>query len=497
MLSNRSFGGTQVSRTFYARGQTGQQLLLGAYQALMRQVDAGQVELLPRRELMDVVVVSGKCRGVVMRNCITGELERYTADAVFLATGGYSNVYYLSTNARNSNVTAQWRAYKRGAALANPSFMQIHPTCIPVSGEHQAKLTLMSESLRNDGRVWVPKTSGDQRKPSQIPESERDYYLEVGYPSFGNLVPRDVASRAAKRVCDEGRGVGPSQQAVYLDFGDAIKRMGESKIAEKYGNLFEIYQNITGENPYEQPMRMYPAPHYTMGGLWVDYNLMTTIPGLFAIGEANFSEHGANRLGASALMQGLADGYFIAPYTLANYIASEKLESVSVEHSSFTEARADSQNLIHRLFSVKGSTPVPVIHRKLGRVMWNAVGMSRSKAGCTKAIEEIKKLREEFWNDVSMPGDANNVNANLEHASRVADYLEFAEVVAQDALTRDESCGCHFREEYQTSDNEALRNDEKFSHVAVFEYAGAAKPANRHQEDLQFEYVKPSARSYK
>ncbi len=497
LLANRSFGGTQVSRTFYARGQTGQQLLIGAYSALMRQVDAKQVELLPRRELMDIVVVNGKCRGVIMRNCLTGELERHMADAVFLATGGYSNVYYLSTNARNCSVTATWRAFKRGAAFANPSFMQIHPTCIPVAGEYQAKLTLMSESLRNDGRVWVPKTSGDKRSPDQIPEGERDYYLERGYPSFGNLVPRDVASRAAKRVCDEGRGVGKTGQAVYLDFADAIKRMGETKIAEKYGNLFEIYENITGENPYKVPMRMYPAPHYTMGGLWVDYNLMTTIPGLFAIGEANFSDHGANRLGASALMQGLADGYFIAPYTLANYIASTPLEKVSVESSDFTAARADSQGFIDKLFKVKGKTPVPVFHRRLGRIMWDAVGMSRSRAGCEKAIQDIRKLKEEFWSDAAMVGEANNVNANLEHASRVADYMEFAEIVAQDALTREESCGCHFREEYQTPDNEAMRNDEKFSHVAVFEHAGAGKPAIRHQEELNFEYVKPSARSYK
>jgi len=497
LLSNRSFGGTQVSRTFYARGQTGQQLLLGAYQALMRQVDAKQVELLPRRELMDVVVVNGKCRGVIMRNGLTGELERHMADAVFLATGGYSNVYYLSTNAKNSNVTAIWRAHKKGAGMANPSFMQIHPTCIPVSGEYQSKLTLMSESLRNDGRVWVPKNPSDSRAAAQIPESERDYYLERMYPSFGNLVPRDVASRAAKRVCDEGRGVGGSKQAVNLDFADAIKRMGQDKIAEKYGNLFEIYEGITGENPYQNPMRMYPAPHYTMGGLWVDYNLMTTIPGLFAIGESNFSEHGANRLGASALMQGLADGYFIAPYTLANYIASTPLEAVNTEQSDFTDARADSQKFIDKLFSVKGKTPVPVFHRKLGRVMWNAVGMSRSKVGCENAIQEIRKLKDEFWQDAAISGDANNLNANLEHASRTADYFEFAEVVAQDALTREESCGCHFRDEYQTPEGEARRDDEKFAHVAVFEYAGEGKAAVRHKEDLQFEYVKPSQRSYK
>lgn len=502
MLSNRSFGGTQVSRTFYARGQTGQQLLLGAYSALMRQVNEGQVELLPRRELMDIVVVNGVCRGVIMRNAVTGELERHMADAVFLATGGYSNVYYLSTNARNSNVTAQWRAFKRGAAIANPSFMQIHPTCIPVSGDYQAKLTLMSESLRNDGRVWVPKTPGDARSPSSIPEAERDYYLERMYPSFGNLVPRDVASRAAKRVCDEGRGVGASKQAVYLDFADAIKRMGQAKIAEKYGNLFDIYQNITGENPYETPMRIYPAPHYTMGGLWVDYNLMTTIPGLFAIGEANFSDHGANRLGASALMQGLADGYFIAPYTLANYIAGTSLEPISVEHPAFTAARADSQAMIDRLFKIRGKVPVPAIHRKLGRVMWNAVGMSRSKSGCEAAIKEIQELRDQFWQEAAMPGEPNNLNMNLEHALRVADYLEFAEVVAKDALAREESCGCHFREEFQTPDNEARRNDEQFSHVAVFASTGRHGPGEklsveRFAEALQFDYVKPSQRSYK
>jgi len=446
---------------------------------------------------MDVVIVNGKCRGVIMRNCLTGELEKHMADAVFLATGGYSNVYNLSTNAVNCNVTAIWRAHKRGAGMANPSFMQIHPTCIPVAGEFQSKLTLMSESLRNDGRVWVPKKADDTRNASQIPESERDYFLERMYPSFGNLVARDVASRAAKRVCDEGRGVGPSKQAVNLDFADAIKRMGEDKIAEKYGNLFEIYAGITAEDPYKTPMRIYPAPHYTMGGLWVDYNLMTTIPGLFAIGEANFSDHGANRLGASALMQGLADGYFIAPYTLANYIAGTTLESVKTEQPEFSAAQNDSQKMIQKLFAVKGKTPVPVIHRKLGRVMWNSVGMARNKAGCEQAIQEIKKLRQEFWNDVAMPGEANNLNANLEQAARVADYLEFAEVVAQDALTREESCGCHFREEYQTPEGEAQRNDEKFSHVAVFEYVGEDKSALRHTEELQFEYVKPAQRSYK
>lgn len=498
LLANRSFGGTQVSRTFYAKGQTGQQLLLGAYQAMMRQVDRKQVSLFSRREMLDVVIIDGKARGIVVRNLSTGELESHMGDAVVLATGGYSNVYYLSTNAVNSNVSATFRAYRRGAGFANPSFMQIHPTCIPVSGDYQSKLTLMSESLRNDGRVWVPKKSGDQRAPSQIPDSERDYYLERIYPSFGNLVPRDVASRAAKRVCDEGRGVGASGQAVYLDFSDAIRRMGQKTIEDKYGNLFEIYQSITGENPYEMPMRIFPAPHYTMGGLWVDYQLMTTISGLFAIGEANFSDHGANRLGASALMQGLADGYFVLPYTLANYIANQDFsKSISIDHENFGAVKNECQEKLNRLLNVKGTKTVADFHRRLGRMMWNHVGMSRTREGCQQAIDQVKQLREEFWNDVRVPGEANNLNSSLEHANRTADFLEYAEIVALDALTRDESCGCHFREEYQTKDGEALRDDAKFSHVAVFEYQGENKQALRHQEPLEFNEVKPSQRSYK
>lgn len=496
-LANRSFGGTQVSRTFYARGQTGQQLLLGAYGSLMRQVDAGQVELLTRREMLDLIIIQDKCRGVVMRNCATGELESYLADAVLLCTGGYSNVYYLSTNARNSNVTASWRAHRRGAGFANPSFMQIHPTCIPVAGEHQAKLTLMSESLRNDGRVWVPKQVGDHRAPHEIPEQERDYYLERKYPSFGNLVPRDVASRNAKYVVDESRGVGSSKEAVYLDFRDAIQKFGQPKIAEKYGNLFDIYSNITGENPYQQPMRIYPAPHYTMGGLWVDYHLMTNIPGLFALGEANFSDHGANRLGASALMQGLADGYFVIPYTLANYLASTDLPAASAESPEVNAVKAEVQERIDRVFRIKGKTPAPAIHRKLGRLMWNEVGMSRTKEGTRKAIEGVRQLREEFWNDLAVPGEANNFNANLEHALRLADFLEFAEIVAQDAHDREESCGCHFREEFQTEDGEARRDDQNFSHVAIYEYQGENQLAKRHSEPLEFKEVTPSQRSYK
>lgn len=496
-LANRSFGGTQVSRTFYARGQTGQQLLLGAYGSMMRQVQAGQVEMLTRREMMDVVVVDGKCRGIVVRNLKTGELERYSGDAVVLATGGYSNVYYLSTNAMACNVSATYRAFKKGAGFANPSFMQIHPTCIPVAGDYQSKLTLMSESLRNDGRVWVPKAADEKRAPQDIPEADRDYYLERRYPSFGNLVPRDVASRAAKAVCDEGRGVGATKQAVYLDFADAIRRDGEKKISDKYGNLFDIYQNITGENPYKVPMRIFPAPHYTMGGLWVDYHLMTTIPGLFAAGEANFSDHGANRLGASALMQGLADGYFVLPYTLANYIASTDLGEVSRDQDDFTATRADCQNRIDKLLSIKGSKPVNDFHRRLGRIMWNEVGMARTKEGCQKAISQIQELRKEFWEDVRVSGDANNLNAMLEMAGRVADFLEFGELVARDAYSRDESCGCHFREDHQTDENEAKRDDQNFAHAAVFEFKGDNQAAERHKEELEFSAVKPTQRSYK
>jgi succinate dehydrogenase / fumarate reductase flavoprotein subunit len=496
-LSNRSFGGTQVSRTFYARGQTGQQLLLGAYGSMMRQVKEGNVELYERREMHDLVVVNGQARGLIIRNLTTGELESHYGDAVVLATGGYSNVYDLSTSARQSNVTAIWRAYKRGAGFANPNFAQIHPTCIPVSGDYQSKLTLMSESLRNDGRVWVPKTKKDSRSPSQIPESERDYFLERRYPAFGNLVPRDVASRAAKTACDEGYGVGASGQAVYLDFADAIKRLGRAAIESKYGNLFEIYQQITGENPYEQPMRIYPAPHYTMGGLWVDYNLMTTIPGLFAVGEANFSDHGANRLGASALMQGLADGYFILPYTIADYIGGTKIPKISTDDPAFKEASAASQTKITKILSVKGGRTVAEFHRELGRKMWDHVGMARNRTGLEKAIKEIKSLRDEFWQNVKVLGDQTNMNPELEHAGRVADFLEFGEVMAKDALTREESCGCHFREEYQTPENEPQRNDEKFAHVAVWEYNGEGKEPTRHIEPLTFENVKLTQRNYK
>mgnify|MGYP000981081603 CR=1 FL=1 len=496
-LSNRSFGGTQVSRTFYARGQTGQQLLLGAYSAMMRQVDEGNVEIYSRREMLEIVVVNGVCRGVIIRNLLTGEIESHSGDAVILATGGYSNVYYLSTNAKYSNVTATWRAYKKGAGFANPCFTQIHPTCIPVAGEYQSKLTLMSESLRNDGRVWVPKKAGDNRAASQIPDADRDYYLERRYPGFGNLVPRDVASRAAKSVCDEGRGVGASKQAVFLDFSDAIKRLGQPAIESKYGNLFEIYQQITDENPYEVPMRMYPAPHYTMGGLWVDYHLMSNIPGLFVAGEANFSDHGANRLGASALMQGLADGYFVLPYTIANYIGGTKIEAVSIDSSDFKAARAEAQGRIDKLLGMRGKKTVTEIHRRLGRVMWDAVGMSRSRPGLEKAIKDIRSLREEFWTDVSVPGDKNNLNPELEMAGRVADFLEFGEVMAMDALAREESCGGHFREEHQTPENEAKRDDEKFAHVAVWEYQGEQKAPVRHQEPLKFEVVHLAARNYK
>lgn len=496
-LSNRSFGGTQVSRTFYARGQTGQQLLLGAYSSMMRQADAGSVMLFPRREMLDIVIKNGQCRGIVVRNLETGELESHEADAVVLATGGYSNVYYLSTNAKNCNVTAIWKAYKKGAGFGNPSFGQIHPTSLPQAGEHQSKLTLMSESLRNDGRVWVPKNKGDKRSPDQIPESERWYYLEERYPSFGNLVPRDVASRAAKKVCDEGFGVGGTGNAVYLDFKDAIKRLGNKVVSEKYGNLFDMYRQITAENPYETPMKIYPAPHYTMGGLWVDYNLMTTIPGLFAIGEANFSDHGANRLGASALMQGLADGYFILPYTIADYIAGTKISSLSTTDDAFKEAQNGAQERIKQLLSVKGKKTPLEFHRQLGRITWNEVGMSRNESGLKKAIQEIKNLREEFWQNVIVPGDPNNLNASLEHANRVADFLELGELMARDALNRKESCGCHFREEYQTPDSEAQRDDQNFSHAAVWFNGGEGKEPELVKENLEFEYVKPSQRNYK
>jgi succinate dehydrogenase flavoprotein subunit len=486
-----------VSRTFYARGQTGQQLLIGAYQSMMRQVERGTVKSFANREMLDVVVVDGKARGIVVRNLLTGAIERYAGHAVLLCTGGYGTAYYLSTNAVNSNVTAAWRAHKRGAFFANPCYTQIHPTCIPVSGTHQSKLTLMSESLRNDGRVWVPKNRGDKRTPAQIPEAERDYYLERRYPSFGNLVPRDVASRNAKSVCDEGRGVGDSGLAVYLDFQDAIKRLGEDVIRGRYGNLFDMYTKITDEDPYKVPMRIYPAIHYTMGGLWVDYNLMSTIPGLHVLGEANFSDHGANRLGASALMQGLADGYFVIPYTLAHYLGSTSLPEVRIDDEAFGESANAVQARIDTLLAVKGSKTPRQLHRELGALLWDEVGMARNDAGLRRALERIPQLREEFWQNVSVPGPANNLNKNLEYAGRVADYLEFAEVLTLDALHRAESCGGHFREESQTPDGEALRNDDEFTYVAAWESQGVGKPPILHREPLTFEYVKPSQRSYK
>ena len=475
LLDNRSFGGAQVSRTFYARGQTGQQLLLGAYQSMMRQVDRGSVRALANREMLDVVVVNGRARGIVCRDLSTGRIERYAGHAVLLCTGGYGTAYYLSTNAVNSNVTAAWRAHKRGAFFANPCYTQIHPTCIPVSGKHQSKLTLMSESLRNDGRVWVPKNLADTRPPDQIPEAERDYYLERRYPSFGNLVPRDVASRNAKAVCDEGRGVGESGLAVYLDFTDAIRRLGIDAIRARYGNLFDMYVKITDEDPYRVPMRIYPAIHYTMGGLWVDYNLMSTIPGLHVLGEANFSDHGANRLGASALMQGLADGYFVIPYTLADYLGSTLFDPVTSDHAAFGEAEAEVQARIDKLLAVKGSRTPRLLHRELGRVLWDDVGMARSDEGLRRALAAIPRLREEFWQDVSVPGPQNNMNKNLEYAGRVADYLEFAEVLTLDALHRTESCGGHFREESQTPDGEARRDDVNFSYVAAWEFQGVGR----------------------
>ena len=496
-LDNRSFGGAQVSRTFYARGQTGQQLLLGAYQSMQRQVARGQVTQFPNREMLDLVIINGQARGIIVRNLVTGQLERYVADAVCLATGGYGTAYYLSTNAVGSNVTASWRAHKRGALFANPCFTQIHPTCIPVSGEDQSKLTLMSESLRNDGRVWAPKNTGDKRAAADIPESERDYYLERKYPSFGNLVPRDVASRNAKQVCDEGRGVGDSGLAVYLDFADAINRLGQDVVAARYGNLFEMYEKITGENPYKVPMRMYPAIHYTMGGLWVDYNLMSNVQGLHVLGEANFSDHGANRLGASALMQGLADGYFVIPYTLAHYIAGTKVEKVTIEHEAFGEAEHNVQERINKVLAVKGSKTPRQLHRELGHIMWDDVGMARNEAGLKSALAKIPKLREEFWQNVAVPGDQNSLSKNLEYAGRVADYLEFAELLALDALTRTESCGGHFREESQTPDGEAQRDDANFTHVAAWEFQGVGKAPTLHKEPLVFDEVHPSQRSYK
>ena len=496
-LDTRSFGGAQVSRTFYARGQTGQQLLLGAYSALSRQIGAGAIKFYDRREMLDLVVIDGRARGIVCRNLKTGEIESYMANAVVLGTGGYGNTFYLSTMAKASNATAIWRAYKRGAALANPCFTQIHPTCIPVSGDYQSKLTLMSESLRNDGRIWVPKKADDIRFASQIPEEERDYYLERLYPSFGNLVPRDVASRRAKEMCDKGFGVGSTKTAVYLDFGDAIKRNGKHWIEEKYGNLFDMYHEITAEDPYSVPMRIYPAVHYTMGGLWVDYNLMSTIPGLFVIGEANFSDHCANRLGASALMQGLADGYFILPYTMGDYLAKTKFPNVSLEHPEFQKVGADVRNHIKKLLSIKGNQPVNEIHKKLGKVMWDYVGMGRNKSGLNKALKLIPQIREEFWKDAKVVGEAENMNIELEKAGRIADFIELAELLALDALNREESCGGHFREEYQTKEGEALRNDKKFAYVAAWEYSDDKKKPKLNKEPLTFEYVKPSERSYK
>ena len=496
-LSNRSFGGAQVSRTFYARGQTGQQLLLGAYQALQRQCAAGGVLMYPRTEMLDLVVIDGVARGIVVRDLITGRIESHVGDAVALGTGGYGNVFYLSTNAKGSNATAIWRAYKRGAGFANPCFTQIHPTCIPVSGEYQSKLTLMSESLRNDGRIWVPVNKGDTRAPNQIPENERDYYLERRYPSFGNLVPRDVASRSAKGVCDEGRGVGPSGLGVYLDFEDAIKRLGKRVIKERYGNLFDMYQLITGEDPYKVPMRIFPAIHYTMGGLWVDYHLMSNIPGLFVIGEANFSDHGANRLGASALMQGLSDGYFVLPYTIGHYLAGTKLENVDTSHAEFRAAEQQVAQLTERLLSIRGKRTVTSFHRELGHIVWDHCGMARNAQGLQEAIGMIQSLREEYWQNVTVPGSGKDLNQSLENAGRVADYFELAEVMCMDALQRNESCGGHFREEYQTPEGEALRDDDKFTHAAVWEYQGQGRDPVRHIEPLSFEYVHPSQRSYK
>ncbi|MBX7155566.1 MAG: fumarate reductase/succinate dehydrogenase flavoprotein subunit [Candidatus Kapaibacterium sp.] len=497
LLDNRSFGGAQVSRTFYAAGQTGQQLLIGAYQALMRMVGAGKAKLWAREEMLDLVLVDGHAKGVISRNLVTGAITRHAADAVLLCTGGYGNVFFLSTNAKNSNVTATYRAYKKGAAFGNPCYTQIHPTCIPVSGDHQSKLTLMSESLRNDGRIWVPKTKGDTRKPSEIPENERDYYLERKYPSFGNLSPRDIASRAAKQVCDEGRGVGPGGLGVYLDFADAIKRLGANVVKQRYGNLFEMYERITGENPYEVPMRIYPAVHYTMGGLWVDYNLMSNIPGLHVLGEANFSDHGANRLGASALMQGLADGYFVIPYTLGHYFASFPKMNITTDHPEFVKAEEEVKGKLNRLLNIKGKRSVLSFHRELGKIMWDYCGMARTKEGLEKALELIPKLREEFWQNVTIPGSGEELNQNLEHAGRVADFLEFAELMCYDAHHRNESCGGHFREEYQTEDGEALRNDEEYSYVAAWEYTGVGNKPILHKENLEFNEVKLAVRSYK
>jgi len=496
-LANRSFGGAQVSRTFYARGQTGQQLLIGAYSALCRQIGAGKVTMYPRTEMLDLVLVDGRARGVVVRDMVSGRIASHVGDAVVLGTGGYGNVFYLSTNAKGCNATAIWRAYKRGAAFANPCFTQIHPTCIPVTGEHQSKLTLMSESLRNDGRIWVPLKKNDKRPPQTIPEEERDYYLERKYPSFGNLVPRDVASRNAKEVCEEGRGVGETGLGVYLDFADAIRRLGEETIREKYGNLFEMYERITAENPYRVPMRIYPAIHYTMGGLWVDYNLMSTIPGLHVIGEANFSDHGSNRLGASALMQGLADGYFVLPYTIGHYLATTKPDSLDSSHAAFRAVEKEVHERTQRLLSIRGKLTVDTIHRKLGKLLWDHCGMSRNEGGLKIALEKIPALRAEFWRNVNVVGSNEELNQALEKAGRVADFLELAELMCRDALERRESCGCHFREESQTPEGEALRDDKNFAHVAAWEYTGENSPPLLHKEPLGFEYVHPTQRSYK
>ncbi len=518
LLSNRSFGGVQVQRTFYAAGQTGQQLLLGAYSALERQIGAGKIQMFARHEMQEVVVIDGKARGIIARNLITGELERHFGHAVLLASGGYGNVFYLSTNAMGSNVTAAWKAHKKGAFFANPCFTQIHPTCIPVSGEHQSKLTLMSESLRNDGRIWVPKAKDDKRKPNDIPEEERDYYLERRYPAFGNLVPRDIASRAAKERCDAGYGVGSSKMAVYLDYASAIIRYGEAEahkknlhnsskeeiqalgkavVKEKYGNLFDMYKQITGEDPYETPMRIYPAVHYTMGGLWVDYNLMTTIPGLFALGEANFSDHGANRLGASALMQGLADGYFVIPYTIGSYLSSEiRTPAIPTDHEEFKNSEERVKETLEKLMNIKGTKSVDYFHKKLGKIMWDKCGMARNEKGLKEAIKEIQELRKEFWSDVRIPGEMENFNPELEKAGRVADFIELGELMCIDALERNESCGGHFREEYQTEDGEALRDDKNFSYVSAWEYKGESK-FELNKENLVYENIKIAQRSYK
>jgi len=497
LLANRSFGGAQVSRTFYARGQTGQQLLLGCYQALERQVNAGRVTMIPRTEMLELIVIDGKARGIVTRNLVTGKIETHIADAVVLASGGYGNVFYLSTNAKGSNTTAIWRAHRKGALFGNPCFTQIHPTCIPVSGDYQSKLTLMSESLRNDGRIWVPAKKGDKRSPDQIPEAERDYYLERRYPSFGNLVPRDVASRAAKGACDEGRGVGETGLGVYLDFGDSINRLGRKVVEERYGNLFEMYERITGDNPYHVPMRIFPAIHYTMGGLWVDYRLMSTIPGLFVLGEANFSDHGANRLGASALMQGLADGYFILPYTIGDYLANTKIEKVDASHQ---EARRSETAVIEqtkKLLNIKGKRSVDSFHRELGKLMWDNCGMSRNANGLQDAMGKIAALEQEYWKNVTVAGDGDELNQSLEKAGRVADFFELAQLMCRDALERNESCGGHFREEYQTPEGEALRNDDNFSYVAAWQYQGPGQKHVLHKEELHFDYVHLAQRSYK